>query len=327
MMLSFAAIPVSAEVKPDYTLDISDRDLNADFTAKLFPGTEDEPLYLYPGEIIESTIKIENDTASARTVVMTVRKGGTNVKNLADFIWLNITRDGSDEKIYSGSLADIENTVKRIEFPVAETAIYRFSATFGYDEPGKPGKTAQEISNDLMGGSADFQVIFTVITPGGPLFTFPGGSSFEGGGSEYDIPAGPIPAAQGSPALAQQSAAPVNQPAVNNAETPAPEVPEAAQPEQPEEYYDFDEGGVPQVGTNPDEEPEVEDEPEAEEPDEEVSTLEDNRIPLAAPEFIAKMPKTGEKTNPMTYQMTGLAFVFAGGLAIVGVNRKSKEKE
>jgi LPXTG-motif cell wall-anchored protein len=264
---------------------------------------------------------------------MTVRKGDVNTKNLADVIDLTVTRvsGGVDEPIHTGvKLSELGTRETSISFTNNETAVYRFEAYF------------TPVGNEYMAASTDFQVIFTVttttVTPDRPYV--PGGP---GGGDDDDyggVPNITRPTVVPTTAAATTAITANTIPIVGMTPDETTATPTTAPPEvettTTQEYFEIPENTIPVVGMTPDETTATTSNPETPVSDapEQPTTItatkteyydfEPEDIPLI--EFLDKLPTTGETTNPLVYQMTGLGFMFAGGAVIFGVSRKNKQK-
>jgi len=218
--------------------------------------------------------------------------------------------------------------------------MYYFKLVFDPEYEGGNGSKKYMDQNELMDLTAEFEIKFSIVKETRTLET-----SYE---ERYtrDVPqanvtpddpivtAPPPEITDGPPAAAPAAAPPaIIISAFEPAAEPAPE-PAVTESAPAEEYDELEDAEVPLeaaaiVGPPlPSDygEPAAEDEADNEAEDGEEFEAEDAPTPLEAAEFIDRMPTTGENINPFFYYMTGLMFVLAGGITMVGAGRTPKEE-
>jgi len=336
VILSFSAIPVNALVERTYTLapgGDGDLEMTADNLTLYGDNLFGKLPVLYPGEAAEFNLQIINDAENIQTVTMTVRdisEDKYELPNLANYITLIVTENGSE--VHNQKLLEYGTKTYAWTLPPANgTRMYHFRAEFNatYDN-GKNEGDKYDNQNELMTLSAAFVIEFAVtyieiITGTDPT---PGPTTTESAQTTTTTSESPTQPTIEEPTTETPATTEITTEPTIDELTSEDELPATTTEE--DELVDETDASVPQADADfvgPTQYiPTTTTAPQIT-TEEELVDMTEASIPKGDAEFIDQMPVTGEKTNPFIYSMTGLMFILTGSITIVGVSRKSKEKE
>ena len=332
LLAGFAALPVSAStmqirsegiVYVEETVYIEELLASGD-PALLFPSFPSTALY--PGEAFERSVVFTNTTSNAWYITMEIIDK-VSTGGLDEYLDLLVTRtrNGVTDTVYSGTLEgyipvfhNTHEAFNRVRYNSGDSATYKFYLFFS-DARLLADDLSQDQINSYMGQKASFKLVFTTEEIQTILYPDPPQQPFPPGGDPAPGPSESVVSTPSVPGTVEEE--PIETEFVDDPEIPLE--PGALEDDIPEITGDDGDGPFVPGEVDDTDTPSGDDSPGDDVPDfwvtdtgEIVEYVEDDRIPLDEAEFLDKLPKTGENTNPLAYLMLGLIFVLAGSIII-----------
>ena len=288
--------------------------INASPLTQLFANARN----LLPGEGLQASVDIINDTGRAQNLTMII-DNFNETNDLAEALWLNVVldKDNAPSALYDDYIRNVPDTATNVvtlldkgSFRAGATAKLIFTVVFA--NPGDMGVTLngndwfdKNPMNKFQDGTTNFRVRF--ITGEIPVEPTPGPTP--------ETTTGTPPTAAPGPG---EDIIPTRNPVYTAAPTAAPTA--------PPETLVITEAGVPLATPAPATTHQTSTAKATESQEEIIIT--ETSVPLGnatteVPATMRKNPKTGE-ADPAGFVIPGMGFIFAGSCALVLTNRAGK---